>query len=37
MVPLSASGFMLGTTVELFGRKDFHPIERLALLNGLLG
>jgi len=37
MVPLSASGFMLGTTVELFGRKDFHPVERLALLNGLLG
>lgn len=37
MVPLSASGFLLGTTVELFGRKDFKPIERLALLNGLLG
>jgi Ni/Fe-hydrogenase subunit HybB-like protein len=37
MVPLSASGFMLGTTVEIFGRKDFKPIERLALLNGLLG
>jgi len=37
MVPLSASGFLLGTTVTLFGRKDFLPIERLALLNGLLG
>jgi len=37
MVPLSASGFMLGTTVEVFGRKDFKPVERLALLNGLLG
>ena len=37
MVPLSASGFMLGTTVELFGSKDFKPIERLGLLNGLLG
>ncbi len=37
MVPLSASGFMLGTSVELFGRHDFEPIERLALLNGLLG
>ena len=37
MVPLSASGFLLGTTVEIFGRKDFVPIERLALLNGLLG
>jgi Ni/Fe-hydrogenase subunit HybB-like protein len=28
---------MLGTTVEIFGRHDFKPIERLALLNGLLG
>ena len=37
MVPLSASGFLLGTTVEIFGRKDLAPIERLALLNGLLG
>ncbi len=37
MVPLSASGFMLGTTVEVFGRKDLKPNERLALLNGLLG
>ncbi len=37
MVPLSASGCLLGTTVSLFGREDFHPIERLALLNGLLG
>ncbi len=37
MVPLSASGFLLSTTVTLFGRKDFHPLERLALLNGLLG
>ncbi|MFP3982876.1 MAG: NrfD/PsrC family molybdoenzyme membrane anchor subunit [Desulfurivibrionaceae bacterium] len=37
MVPLSASGFLMGTAVELFGRKDFKPIERLGLLNGLLG
>ena len=37
MVPLSASGFLMGTTVELFGRRDFKPILRLALLNGLLG
>ena len=28
---------MLGTAVEIFGRHDFKPIERLALLNGLLG
>lgn len=37
MVPLSASGFLMGTTVELFGRKDFKPILRVALLNGLMG
>ncbi|MBN2809766.1 MAG: polysulfide reductase [Deltaproteobacteria bacterium] len=37
MVPLSASGFLLGTTVELFGHKKFKPILNLALLNGLLG
>lgn len=37
MVPLSSSGFQLGTAVEVFGRHDFEPIERLALLNGLLG
>jgi Ni/Fe-hydrogenase subunit HybB-like protein len=37
MVPLSASGFMLGTAVEIFGRHDFEPVERLAMLNGLLG
>ncbi|PHR25154.1 MAG: polysulfide reductase [Desulfotalea sp.] len=37
MVPLSASGFLLGTTVIIFGRHDFESIERLALLNGLLG
>jgi len=37
MVPLSSSGFQLGTAVEIFGRHDLKPIERLALLNGLLG
>ena len=37
MVPLSASGFLLSTSVGIFHRKDFEPIERLALLNGLLG
>ena len=37
MVPLSASGFLLSTTVHIFQRDDFRPIERLALLNGLLG
>jgi len=37
MVPLSSSGFQLGTAVQIFGRHDLEPIERLALLNGLLG
>jgi len=37
MVPLSSSGFQLGTAVEIFGRRDFLPVERLALLNGLMG
>ncbi len=37
MVPLSSSGFQLGTAVEVFGRHDLEPIERLGLLNGLLG
>lgn len=37
MVPLSSSGFQLGTACELFGRHDLEPIERVGLLNGLLG
>jgi len=37
MVPLSSSGFQLGTACEVFGRHDLEPIERLGLLNGLLG
>ena len=37
MVPLSSSGFQLRTAVEVFGRHDLEPIERLGLLNGLLG
>lgn len=37
LVPLSASGFLMGMMVEILGRKDFVPIERLALLNGLIG
>lgn len=37
MVPLSSSGFQLGTACEIFGRHDLQPIERLGLLNGLLG
>jgi len=37
MVPLSSSGFQLGSAVEVFGRHDFEPIERLGILNGILG
>lgn len=37
MVPLSSSGFQLGSAVEVFGRHDLAPLERLGLLNGLLG
>ena len=37
MVPLSASGFLLGTAVELLGQHKYKPILKLALLNGLLG
>jgi len=37
MVPLSSSGFQLGTACEIFGRHDLEPIERVGLLNGLLG
>ena len=37
MVPLSSSGFLLGTACIIFGRHDLEPIERLGLLNGLLG
>ncbi|MFZ2947949.1 MAG: polysulfide reductase [Desulfuromonadaceae bacterium] len=37
MVPLSSSGFLLGTACEIFGRHDLEPMERLGLLNGLLG
>ena len=31
MVPLSASGFLLGTTVEIFGRKDLHLSHKMHL------
>jgi Ni/Fe-hydrogenase subunit HybB-like protein len=29
MVPLSSSGFQLGTAVEIFGRDDFKPMNDL--------
>ncbi len=37
MVPLSSSGFQMGTACEVFGRHDLEPLERIGLLNGLLG
>src|SRR3972149_9919523 len=37
MVPLSSSGFQLGTAVQIFGRHDLAPIERRDLLNGVPG
>ena len=37
MVPLSSSGFLLGSAVEVFGRHDLEPLERLGILNGILG
>ena len=37
MVPLSSSGFQLGTAVEVFGRHDLEPLERVGILNGILG
>ena len=36
-VPLSASGFALGTAVYLFGMKEYHPVVRNAILIGFLG
>ncbi len=37
MVPLSSSGFQMGSAVEVFGRHDMEPLERLGILNGILG
>jgi len=36
-VPLSATGFVLGSAVYLFGMKDYHPVVKNAILLGLLG
>ncbi len=37
LVPLSATGYILASTVYLFGLKEYHPLLRSALLTGLLG
>jgi Ni/Fe-hydrogenase subunit HybB-like protein len=36
-VPLSATGFVLGTAVYIFGMEDYHPVVKNAILLGLLG
>ncbi|MBI2907982.1 MAG: polysulfide reductase NrfD [Chloroflexi bacterium] len=36
-VPLSASGFVLGTAVYLLGLKKYHPVVKNAILVGFLG
>jgi len=36
-VALSAGGFVIGTTVHLFGMKEYQPILRPAILTGFLG
>jgi Ni/Fe-hydrogenase subunit HybB-like protein len=36
-VPLSATGFVLGTAVYIFGVKKYHPVVKNAILIGFLG
>jgi len=36
-VPLSATGFVLGTAVYVFGLKEYRPVVKNALLLGFLG
>lgn len=36
-VPLSATGFVLGTAVYVFGLKEYHPVVKNAVLLGFLG
>ncbi len=36
-IVLAAGGFTIGATVELFGLKEYHPIERPAILTAFLG
>lgn len=36
-VPLSATGFVLGTAVYLFGLKEYQPVVKNAILIGFLG
>jgi len=36
-VVLAAGGFTIGASVQLLGLKDFHPIERPAILTAFIG
>ncbi len=36
-VPLSATGFVLGTAVYIFRLKEYHPVVKNAILVGFLG
>jgi Ni/Fe-hydrogenase subunit HybB-like protein len=36
-IVLAAGGFTIGATVQLFGLKAYHPIERAAILTAFLG
>jgi Ni/Fe-hydrogenase subunit HybB-like protein len=36
-IVLAAGGFTIGATVQLFGLKEYHPIERPALLTAFVG
>ena len=36
-VPLSATGFVLGTAVYIFRLREYHPVVKNAILIGLLG
>lgn len=36
-IVLAAGGFTIGATVQIFNLKDYHPIERPAILTAFLG
>jgi Ni/Fe-hydrogenase subunit HybB-like protein len=36
-IVLAAGGFTIGATVQIFGLKEYHPIERPAILTAFLG
>jgi Ni/Fe-hydrogenase subunit HybB-like protein len=36
-IVLAAGGFTIGSTVQIFGLKEYHPIERPAILTAFIG